>query len=277
MHTSIDAEFEKAIIINLKLKAKILAVLFGVIALVQVILIPILLHSLTDISTDFPKIAYIGPAFLFLAFIGEIYSFRYLNRLLASEGAISSSFKYMITFLEISFPSIVIMMICFFGITLKGITNEQILNSPPIFFYFIFIMLSSLQVDSKVSYFAGIVAGLQHLVLYLWFVDSSNDEISFLSGIVKSVFIAISGIVAGLISVKVRESLLSSLHAKNELIYQLDKKVAEKTEEVTNKNIILEEKNKNITDSIHYAKRIQQSLLPTEKYIDRSLKRLKKK
>ena len=39
---------------------------------------------------------------------------------------------------------------------------------------------------------------------------------------------------------------------------------------------IVEQKQKEVIDSIHYAKRIQQSLLPTEKYIDKSLKRLKK-
>jgi len=38
---------------------------------------------------------------------------------------------------------------------------------------------------------------------------------------------------------------------------------------------LVEEKQKDILDSIHYAKRIQQSLLPTEKYIDKTLKRLK--
>jgi hypothetical protein len=38
----------------------------------------------------------------------------------------------------------------------------------------------------------------------------------------------------------------------------------------------IEEKNKSITDSIQYAKRIQQSLLPSEKYIEKSLTRLKK-
>jgi tetratricopeptide (TPR) repeat protein len=37
----------------------------------------------------------------------------------------------------------------------------------------------------------------------------------------------------------------------------------------------VEEKQKEILDSIHYAKRIQTSLLPTEKYIDRSLDRLR--
>ena len=39
---------------------------------------------------------------------------------------------------------------------------------------------------------------------------------------------------------------------------------------------LVEEKQKEILDSIHYAKRIQQSLLPTEKYIEKSLTRLKR-
>jgi tetratricopeptide (TPR) repeat protein len=42
-------------------------------------------------------------------------------------------------------------------------------------------------------------------------------------------------------------------------------------------NLIIEEKNRSITDSIIYAKRIQQSLLPTEKYIERKLNELLKK
>lgn len=39
--------------------------------------------------------------------------------------------------------------------------------------------------------------------------------------------------------------------------------------------LIIEEKQREIIDSIRYAKRIQRSLLPTEKYIERSLNRLK--
>lgn len=35
-----------------------------------------------------------------------------------------------------------------------------------------------------------------------------------------------------------------------------------------------EEKQKEILDSIHYAKRIQQSLMPTGKYIDKQLRKL---
>jgi len=39
---------------------------------------------------------------------------------------------------------------------------------------------------------------------------------------------------------------------------------------------LVEEKQKDILDSIHYAKRIQQSLLPTEKYIQKNLTRLQR-
>lgn len=41
--------------------------------------------------------------------------------------------------------------------------------------------------------------------------------------------------------------------------------------EIGNQKQLIEEKNKDILDSIRYAKRIQTSLLPTEKYIDRIL------
>lgn len=50
---------------------------------------------------------------------------------------------------------------------------------------------------------------------------------------------------------------------------------AQKRETELQKEII-EEKQKEILDSIHYAKRIQQSLLPSEKYISRNLQQLKK-
>jgi len=45
---------------------------------------------------------------------------------------------------------------------------------------------------------------------------------------------------------------------------------------IENQKEMVEEKQKEIIDSINYAKRIQQSQLPTEKYIDKNLKRLNK-
>lgn len=46
-------------------------------------------------------------------------------------------------------------------------------------------------------------------------------------------------------------------------------------EKVVQQKEIIEEKNKDITASITYAQRIQKSLLPTEKYIEKNIQRLK--
>ena len=45
--------------------------------------------------------------------------------------------------------------------------------------------------------------------------------------------------------------------------------------EVENQKNVIEEKQKEILDSIHYARRIQNSLLPTEKYIERNMPKTK--
>jgi tetratricopeptide (TPR) repeat protein len=56
------------------------------------------------------------------------------------------------------------------------------------------------------------------------------------------------------------------LKQKANIIITLQKQEVEKQKQ------LVEEKQKEIIDSIHYAKRIQSSLLPTEKYIERNLK-----
>ena len=57
---------------------------------------------------------------------------------------------------------------------------------------------------------------------------------------------------------------------------QLEKIVADRTAEVTHQKEIIEAKQKEVMDSIHYAKRIQTALLPTDKNIDKNFKKLKK-
>ncbi len=68
---------------------------------------------------------------------------------------------------------------------------------------------------------------------------------------------------------QIRKKANHELSEKNTLI-EAQKKEVEKQKE------LVDEKNKEILDSIHYAKRIQQSLLPTQKYMERNLSKLKK-
>jgi hypothetical protein len=60
------------------------------------------------------------------------------------------------------------------------------------------------------------------------------------------------------------------------LIIEEQKRILiEQKSEVEIQKTIVEEKQKEIIDSINYAKRIQLSILPTSKYIEASIKRLK--
>ena len=73
-----------------------------------------------------------------------------------------------------------------------------------------------------------------------------------------------------------KEEVLSEESANNIRNMQT-KYERERSDLISAQKIELEEKQKEILDSIHYAKRIQQSLLPTDIYIDKNLKRLQKK
>jgi tetratricopeptide (TPR) repeat protein len=64
---------------------------------------------------------------------------------------------------------------------------------------------------------------------------------------------------------------------KQNIIIQKQKEKVEEQNLITEiQKAVIEEKQKAILDSIHYAKRIQQSILPTDKYIEKNIKRLKK-
>jgi hypothetical protein len=58
-------------------------------------------------------------------------------------------------------------------------------------------------------------------------------------------------------------------------VERLQKTTEMQHHEITRQKEAIEEKNKSIIDSINYAKRIQESLLPTEKYLEKIFKKLK--
>jgi flagellar basal body-associated protein FliL len=62
----------------------------------------------------------------------------------------------------------------------------------------------------------------------------------------------------------------------NVIITEQKEEVERQKELIEKKNKLVEEKQKEILDSIRYARRIQNSLLPTAKYIEKHLHKLKK-
>jgi adenylate cyclase len=278
-------ELNGALIANFRLKAKILSILFGTVLFFQLIVL-----FIVATQTDLPgkvipyRMMIVGPSLLLAHFIAELLSFRYMSRVQQAGGRIRMSFVYLSTFVEVSFPCAIIFLS---GNFLRGagiFPPMQVVNSPLLVILFIMIILSSLLLNPRLCFFAGLCGGLEYLAINLLFLarEAVTTPIDYGNAALKSVFIIVSGLIAGFVSRKVREAVLSSLEAKNELIHHLDRRVAEKTAEVVaqkteieKQNRLLEEKQKEILDSIHYARRIQYTQLPTEKYISRILAHFK--
>lgn len=273
-----DKEINIALIQNLKLKAKVLAIVFGVILLMQIVSLTYFYTQTTLFAETISlKIALLGPVLLLIAFLFEIYAHRYFSKLLLIEKEISKNFAYVITFIEISFPTCIILFASVFFSDSNLITLLQLLSSPPTYMYFLMIMLSTLMLDFKLCVFAGFIGGLQFIVLTFYFLltEGIHNIVDLPNNIFKGLLMLVCGVIAGLVSKKIKEAVLSSFKAKNDLINRLDVLVKEKTSEIEFQKEEILQKNKDITDSIHYASRIQNSLMPTEKYINKNIKRLK--
>ncbi len=67
-----------------------------------------------------------------------------------------------------------------------------------------------------------------------------------------------------------------SLYRSNKIRKRINTQLSEKNKLIEHQKEIVDSKNKAILDSIYYAKRIQQSLLPSTKYLERNFEKLKK-
>jgi hypothetical protein len=152
------------------------------------------------------------------------------------------------------------------------ITVGELLNFPQSSLYFLVIILSALMLDFKVSFLAGLIAAIEFILIIFYFYsnDTSNADTEFgniFINVIKALLMLLCGVVAGLVSKKIKEALMSSLESKHDLINKLDLLVKEKTSEVVLQNEKIEQKNKDLTDSIEYALRIQTAILPPHKIV----------
>lgn len=288
-------DFNKALLANFLLKTKILLILFGIVLILQICFVTYFATQTDIIGNVIPFKVFMGPALLILTFISELFTVRYLKKRIGNEDAIKNSFIYFITFIEVSFPAAVMFSI---GTALSQTVNNQpikivgeiyppllVINSPLFVLFFIMITLSSLMLNFRLCLFAGIVAGAEFFMvsILLFLTNDSFNKIDAVNTIGKSAFIIVTGLLAAFVSKKIREAIISSLDSKNELIHKLDERVNEKTAEISfqkneieKANVLLQERNTEVIDSIHYAKRIQNALMTPEKYIDNTLNRLNK-
>ena len=166
-------------------------------------------------------------AWLFSAsiLVFEVLCLLYITRRLKTDKKkIPLVMQYINTAFEIGLPSVILL---FFA---KQYPAYNVLQSPAVYIYFIFIILSTLRLNPGLSFFCGFLSSASYisLSLYLYEHFDSND------GARAFIFI-FCGVASGLVARQIREGINNSLHEaerrhKVENIFgqQLSTEIAEK-------------------------------------------------
>jgi len=131
----------------------------------------------------------------------ELISYLYISKMIRDKRTKIPKYKRFVnTAIEISLPSLVIMVVA------RQYPSFDILQSPAVMIYFIFIILSTLRLDIVLSLFCGSIASLSYVLISIFIYNHFNS----VDG--ARVFILFfSGIASGLVAKQIRGSINNSL------------------------------------------------------------------
>ena len=155
----------------------------------------------------------------------ELFCLLYITRRLKTNGKkLPLLMQFVNTAFEIFLPSIVLLLLA------RQYPELNVLQSPAVFIYFIFIILSTLRLNFALSCFCGLMAAGSYVFISLFVYDHFDS-----SDGTRAFIILFSGIAAGLVAIQIRAGVDNSLREiekrqKVENIFgqQLSAEIAEK-------------------------------------------------
>jgi len=212
-----NKRFEEEVLSNEKLRTTILVwmLVFAVLYLV----INMGIEKAT--ATGRPGIESMSPLLVFhcalLAF--EILAWlRITSRIAKQQYSIQHFDRYLIGFIEICSPGVII-----FILAKQYDSPVLILHAPVVYLYFIFIVLSTLTLDFKLSLFIGCFAGIGFFVISLVLIrqtqfehndNSLRDE--YITAFAKSTVLLVCGVGAAFVARQIKITIDRSLTAAEE-------------------------------------------------------------
>lgn len=132
----------------------------------------------------------------------ETISLLYINRRIkANKMKIPPAAQYVNTAFEICMPSAIILMVA------KEYPSYNILHSPAIYIYFVFISVSTLRLKFSLSFFCGLLASLSYISFSIFIYNhfSSTDA-------AIAIIMLLCGIAAGLVAKQIRLGINNSMN-----------------------------------------------------------------
>jgi adenylate cyclase len=168
-----------------------------------------------DVS-QFPIIFQLTLIILVVIFVRALFVSRAAKRWTRFGIKAFIAIRYINTFIEISIPSIVLIIYSF------NLPSVYPLFTPIALLYFIIIMLSALELDFKLCVFSGLVAAIQYILIAFYlsnkpFPNNAVNSISFFPAYLgTAALFFISGHTAGLITNQIKKGLLKHYKVQSE-------------------------------------------------------------
>jgi adenylate cyclase len=207
--------FSEEIISNESFRSKVLAGIIGFLIIIVLLISLVFKEQFKDIS-QFPIIIQLTLIILVVIFVRALFVSRAAKRWTRFGIKAFIAIRYINTFVEISIPSIVLIIYSF------NLPSVYPLFTPIALLYFIIIMLSALELDFKLCVFSGLVAAIQYILIAFYlsnkpFPNDAVNAISFFPAYVgTAALFFISGHTAGLITNQIKKGLLKHYKAQSE-------------------------------------------------------------
>ncbi len=210
-----EREMTREILVSERLRVSILAAIFSTLLLAYLFFslsFPEQLHRLFPPSFR---------SFTVVIFLTVVIAYEWvvrerLGRLIDDEKVPRTLFRYSSAFNEISIPTIAIILVS------RLFDPVFALLTPLPLVYFLFIGLSALRLDLRLSAFTGVVAALEYSGLALIFIRQSTDPTlnpMFLQApyyLGKAAILLLAGLVTGFVALQIKKSIFRSFKSVEE-------------------------------------------------------------
>jgi adenylate cyclase len=209
---SFDSYLQTEMIENERFRNLVLAVIMGFLLIISVVISYFFHGEFRSFLGEEFNMYWVALFYLFIL-IRSLNVRRILGKRLKKGKSVPIYLAYTNTFFEISMVTLIMIVIS------QGIIPIYVLISPIPYLYFVFIILSTLDLNFRLCVFAGAVASFEYILLFLFFWDKSvipernpilNLELSFIA---KGGVLLLAGIVTGFIAREIHNRVFRSYQA----------------------------------------------------------------
>ncbi len=201
--------FEQEILLGEKLRVAILEIFF----LIGLCIVLSVHHIIPEEYTEMRQ-REVPIFWIYIFFISIIcylaVAHHTISSLVRKKEKFPKLLRYVNAFVEATIPTVFILLVA------APFTLPYALISPIVFIYFVFIILSALQLDYRICLFMGSVAAVQYMIIAIGFMPDLGEEanhmlVDVVPQVIKGALIMMAGVAAGFVTHEIRKRIDKSI------------------------------------------------------------------